>query len=345
MATGNKRLAVLVGCNYPNTEFRLQGCINDVLAMRDLIIKRFGFDPNNVQLLTDDQGSSLLLTGANIKAALDDMVDQAEPGDVLFFHFSGHGTVIPSLDPGQPFRQDEAIVPSDLNLITNMDLRQLIKRLPIGSSFTIFSDSCHSGGFIDKDKERIGPATVEKTIPSVFVKGRSIPIESIHQCIDSVASLAHGAVGAVDTASSVVQGIGSLFTGIFGRDVSLQFRPQKERDLVKSLTEDEGILLSGCQANETSADVAATPATGGKAHGAFTYAVMQVLEENTGPLTNRELVSRTRKALKDQGFQQHPCLYCSDENADTPFLVSEIQRPKQIDKAFTKRSGKAVAYA
>ncbi|XVF82532.1 hypothetical protein PTKIN_Ptkin16aG0057200 [Pterospermum kingtungense] len=72
---------------------------------------------------------------------------------------------------------------------------------------------------------------------------------------------------------------------------------------------------------------------------------MQVLEENPGPLTNRELVSRTRKVLKDQGFQQHPFPYCSNENADTSFLVSDIQRPKQIDKAFTKISGKAVAYA
>jgi metacaspase-1 len=32
------------------------------------------------------------------------------------------------------------------------------------------------------------------------------------------------------------------------------------------------------------------------------------------------VVSRARAALTEQGFQQHPCLYCSDDNADAPFL-------------------------
>lgn len=117
---GNKRMAVLVGCNYPNTKNELHGCINDVLAMRDAIIKRFGFDSSHIELLTDAPGSSVMPTGANIKAALDRMVSRAQPGDVLFFHYSGHGTRIPSQKPGWPFRQDEAIVPCDFNLITGM---------------------------------------------------------------------------------------------------------------------------------------------------------------------------------------------------------------------------------
>lgn len=120
---GSKRIAVLVGCNYPNTKNELRGCINDVLAMRDVIINRFGFDPNHIELLTDAPGSSVMPTGANIKAALDRMVSKAEAGDVLFFHYSGHGTRIPSLRPIWPFRQqDEAIVPCDFNLITGMSL-------------------------------------------------------------------------------------------------------------------------------------------------------------------------------------------------------------------------------
>ena len=115
-----KRLAILVGCNYPCTQFMLHGCINDVVAMRDVLLQRFGFDSSHFELLTDVPvpGSLILPTGANIKAALNRMVDMAEAGDVLFFHFSGHGTTISSLEPGQPFRQDEAIVPCDLNVIT-----------------------------------------------------------------------------------------------------------------------------------------------------------------------------------------------------------------------------------
>ncbi|MBA0598494.1 hypothetical protein Gorai_008253, partial [Gossypium raimondii] len=88
MAKVNKRLAVLVGCNYPNTQYELHGCINDVVAMKDVLVKRFGFDPTNIELLTDasaatGEGPSLMVlpTGENIKAALSKMVSQAEAGD------------------------------------------------------------------------------------------------------------------------------------------------------------------------------------------------------------------------------------------------------------------------
>lgn len=113
-------MAVLVGCNYPNTSNELHGCINDVLAMRDMLVKRFGFHPTNIELLIDAPGSSssAMPTGANIKRALASMVDRAEAGDVLYFHYSGHGTRIPSMRKGHPFRQEEAIVPCDFNLIT-----------------------------------------------------------------------------------------------------------------------------------------------------------------------------------------------------------------------------------
>ncbi|KAI4300965.1 hypothetical protein L6164_034290 [Bauhinia variegata] len=91
-----KRLAVLVGCNYPNTPHELHGCINDVLAMRGVLVKRFGFEDTNIDLLTDKQGTdeSAMPTGANIKQALARMVEKAEAGDVLYFHYSGHGTRI-----------------------------------------------------------------------------------------------------------------------------------------------------------------------------------------------------------------------------------------------------------
>lgn len=121
-----KKLAVLVGCNYPNTPNELHGCINDVVAMRDVLVTRFGLDPSHIELLTDAQGSLIMPTGANIKRALHEMVDKAEPGDVLFFHYSGHGTRIPSLNHDHHHSgKDEAIVPCDFNLITGKLTRLL----------------------------------------------------------------------------------------------------------------------------------------------------------------------------------------------------------------------------
>ncbi|XP_050223420.1 metacaspase-9 [Mercurialis annua] len=323
MEEGKKRMAVLVGCNYPNSNYKLHGCINDVVAMRDVLVNRFGFDLSHIELLADAPaapggGSNLEMmmpTGANIKKALDEMVGKAEPGDVLVFHYSGHGTRIPSKWPGFPFRQDEAIVPCDFNLITDTDMRQLVNKLPKGTSFTMISDSCHSGGLIDKEKEQIGPNSTTKTTPSTTTNNnpKHIPFNSILEHFISLTG-----INTSDIATHLLE--------LFGADASFKFRLQSSLehylydDESLILKADDGILLSGCQANETSADM--SPVEGkGKAHGAFSNALQIVLKENPNRiLSNREVVIMARKALEAQGFAQHPCLYCSDINADAPFL-------------------------
>ncbi|KAL6202869.1 hypothetical protein ACLB2K_026573 [Fragaria x ananassa] len=275
MEKQNKRLAVLVGCNYPNTRNELHGCINDVLTMRDTLVSRFGFDPNHIELLTDDGSASVLPTGANIKKALDAMVDLAEPGDVLYFHYSGHGTRIPSLKPGRPFRQDEAIVPCDFNLITDVDFRQLVNRLPKGASFTILSDSCHSGGLIDKEREQIGPSHVTTEISDTLSgscnKTKAIPFESILEHLTSL-------------------------TGISTSDIATHFLELFAADMMNPVM------------------------TGGKACGAFSNAIEMAFRKHEAPLSNREVVMLARVFLKEQGIEQHPCLYCNDENANATFL-------------------------
>ncbi|KAK7336360.1 hypothetical protein VNO77_16898 [Canavalia gladiata] len=307
----NKRVAVLVGCNYPKTANELHGCINDVLAMKDMLVKRFEFDPSNIKVLTDapESPSSAMPTGANIKQALARMVDLAEPGDVLYFHYSGHGTRIPSTKHVIPFHQEEAIVPCDFNLITDLDFRQLVNRLPKGASLTIVSDSCHSGGLIDKEKEQIGPSSMfnKNATLKLSYSSKTIPFESILQHLSSLTK--------INTTD-----IGTHLLEFFGSEASLRFRlPLLDLDSFQPLRPDEGILLSGCQADETSADMNPNVG-GGKAYGAFSNAIQIVLKENPGQLSNKEVVIMTRKILQEQGIQQHPCLYCSDENANATFL-------------------------
>ncbi|KAI3781628.1 hypothetical protein L2E82_11647 [Cichorium intybus] len=309
--TQTKKLALLVGCNYPNTPNELHGCINDVLAMEQVLISRFGFDPSHIQLLTDAPGSVVMPTGANIKGALDHMVDQAEPGDVLYFHYSGHGTRVPSIRRPHTFhRQDEAIVPCDFNLITDMDFRNIVNRVPNGATFTILSDSCHSGGLIDKEKEQIGPnslPTISNFTPTA-TKSKIIPFESILLHLSSITQ-----IHTPDFATH--------FLELFGDTASLRFQfPSHELDdSIPMLHEDNGILLSGCQANETSADMNPN-GNEGKAYGAFSNAVQIVLKEKNGELSNKEVVLMARDVLQKQGFEQHPCLYSSDEHANSSFL-------------------------
>ncbi|KAI3437026.1 uncharacterized protein J3R85_005754 [Psidium guajava] len=310
MEKGKRRSAVLVGCNYPGTRYELRGCINDVRAMREALVERFGFEEGRIEVLTDAPGSPALPTGANVRAALDRMVDGAEPGDVLLFHYSGHGTWIPSPGPVFPFKKDEAIVPCDFNLITDVDFRHLVNRLPKGATFTILSDSCHSGGLIDKEKEQIGPsaAPAHRGATSRSSAPKHIPFQSLLQHLSSQTHI-------------TTSDIGTQLLESFGAQASLRFRltPLEAAAPFDPLKPDQGILLSGCQANETSADM--NPSMeGGKAYGAFSDAVQTVLKETKRKLSNREVVVLAREVLRKQGFGQHPCLYCSDENADASFL-------------------------
>lgn len=82
---------------------------------------------------------------------------------------------------------------------------------------------------------------------------------------------------------------------------------------------DGGILISGCQTDQTSAD--ATPSgNASAAYGALSNAIQTILSECDGQITNQELVMTARKKLKSQGFTQRPGLYCSDHHANAPFV-------------------------
>ncbi|KAK8941852.1 Metacaspase-9 [Platanthera guangdongensis] len=99
----------------------MRGCVNDVEAMKDLLVERFRFDAADIVVLTDEPGSQVLPMGANVRRALGHMVDRTEPNDVLFFHFSGHETFVSAARPhNRHHHRDEAILPCNFNLITGV---------------------------------------------------------------------------------------------------------------------------------------------------------------------------------------------------------------------------------
>ncbi|KAL2473579.1 Metacaspase-4 [Forsythia ovata] len=152
--------AVLIGCNYQGTKAELKGCINDVQRMYRCLIERYGFSEDDITVLIDTDDSYMQPTGRNVRKALADLVRSAEPGDFLFVHYSGHGTRLPA-ETGEDddTGYDECIVPTDMNLITDDDFRELVDQVPKGCQMTVVSDSCHSGGLIDEAKEQIGEST------------------------------------------------------------------------------------------------------------------------------------------------------------------------------------------
>ncbi|EPS69363.1 hypothetical protein M569_05402, partial [Genlisea aurea] len=154
------RKAVLIGCNYGGTKAELRGCINDVRRMYACLVDLYGFSKDDITVLTDAADSDLQPTGRNIRQAITDLIGSASPGDILFVHYSGHGTRLPA-ETGEDddTGYDECIVPTDMNLITDDDFRGFVNQVPEGCQITIVSDSCHSGGLIDEAKEQIGNST------------------------------------------------------------------------------------------------------------------------------------------------------------------------------------------
>ncbi|PNW85402.1 hypothetical protein CHLRE_03g184700v5 [Chlamydomonas reinhardtii] len=162
--------AVLIGCNYPGTNAALRGCINDVWGMKEILITYYGFTDADLTILIDTDKSYLQPTGKNIKAKITEMVSAAQDGDVLFLHFSGHGTQIPSADGDEKDGKDEAICPTDMNLICDDDLRVLLKPLETkpGVKFTFIADCCHSGTLLDHESVQIsGPKSGAPPPPAI----------------------------------------------------------------------------------------------------------------------------------------------------------------------------------
>ncbi|GLJ18592.1 hypothetical protein SUGI_0331110 [Cryptomeria japonica] len=320
--TSNK-YAVLVGCNYPNTQNELHGCVNDVVGMKSTLLTRFGFGKENIELLIDTDESYTKPTGENIRKALLNMVGKAKGGDVLFFHYSGHGTIIPI-----HHHKDECIVPCDFNFLTDEDFREIVNQVPEGASFTMVSDSCHSGGLIDKEIEQIGPHGQAQTANTCEIteeerkKSKFLPLDSILQVLREKTGQAELEGDDIKTA------LFDLFGGNSSCKVKKQFEGVREFVAEQArVDEDMGILLSGCQSDETSAD-ACPSGNLEEAFGAFTNAIQMVLGEHPGPISNKELVLSARKLLLRDEYSQHPCLYCSNRNADANFLFEQSNNPK-----------------
>jgi metacaspase-1 len=137
--------AVLVGINR-YTSAPLSGCVNDIDAMADYLVKEQGFPIEGIRKLADERA-----TTKAILERLEWMVSNAKPGERCFFHFSGHGTQTASRNgAGEVDGLDEVICPVDFNwsdekMIRDDKLIEIFSRLPVGVKFYWVSDSCHSG--------------------------------------------------------------------------------------------------------------------------------------------------------------------------------------------------------
>lgn len=146
------KLALLIGINYQGTSSELNGCINDVNNIREYLINKRGYNPDNITVITDN--TIIKPTKAEILLAIDTLIEQSHENEQndckeIFFHYSGHGTYIRDQDHNEVDGRDECIVSSDHQVISDDTLRRNFVD-KVGNIPTIcIIDACHSGSALD----------------------------------------------------------------------------------------------------------------------------------------------------------------------------------------------------
>ncbi len=153
-----RKLALLVGVDkYPDSPLR--GCVTDVELQRELLIYRFGFAASDILTLTNAQA-----TRENIETAfVTHLSEQAKPGDVVVFHFSGCGSRVSSIE--SPGIIQNSLVPADdvlpllgnraVNDILEETLLLLVRSLSTENAIAILDTSYTYPGFPKNGNFRI----------------------------------------------------------------------------------------------------------------------------------------------------------------------------------------------
>lgn len=158
--------ALLIGINYNNTQYQLKGCINDINNMSKFLQNSRKY--SNIVMLSDETFNKP--TKNNILSNLENLIKNSKKNDELFFHYSGHGTLLKDRNKEEESGMDSCICPLDFEtsgLILDDDLRKIFDKLPLGVRLYIVLDCCHSGTGCDLRFK------YEDT--SFYIKGTKLP--------------------------------------------------------------------------------------------------------------------------------------------------------------------------
>lgn len=174
-STSGSRRALLIGINYVGQQGQLSGCHNDVGNIKNYLINTQGFNESEMLILMDD-GKHHPPTRRNIEDAFQRIVQYSQAGDVVFVHYSGHGSRVQDMDGDEEDGYDETLVPVDFKsagqildgmllvfallcvcsvflissqMFSDDILRMLVKPMKAGVTCTVLMDCCHSGTVLD----------------------------------------------------------------------------------------------------------------------------------------------------------------------------------------------------
>jgi len=147
MKMGKSKRALLVGINYTGTKSQLNGCINDVLQVKEFLLIK-GYKDKNITVLTDE--TEVKPTRTNILKCFLELILSGSQN--LYFHYSGHGGQMRDFSGDEEDGFDETLCPIDYKkagMIIDDEIRGLLPSLSPNQQLTAVLDCCHSGSGMD----------------------------------------------------------------------------------------------------------------------------------------------------------------------------------------------------
>lgn len=264
--------AILVGINLYKSINGLNGCLNDITNVRDILKTYFKFENANIRLLADSRA-----TDDAIIDRFGNMVVGSSPGDKLIFGFSGHGSHRRDRNGDElSDGEDELICPYNMDwdnhFILDDTFAEIIAQLPKDVELEIILDCCYSGS---------------GTRNSLIIEEHPRQYRFVPPPID-IAARSDGEE-----------------TKLKRKRLFDFLRPNKpecedENSEGRLIVAMNHVLWAGCKSNQTSADAYIK----GSYNGAFTYYFCKHIRDADGKITRPELLKRIRQSLKYEKFDQ-----------------------------------------
>ncbi|MGD2249355.1 MAG: caspase family protein [Candidatus Methanofastidiosia archaeon] len=256
-----------VGAGGPD----LRGCVNDIrdVAHTFHALGIVDAKPTTMHILTNARASK-----ANILKEFKWLIKGAQEGDVLVFHYSGHGSWMVDVFGDEIDWKDETICPHDFKtagMIKDDELRNLISGLKENVTLDVVLDCCHSG-----------TGTRELNALAAVPEEQRVTYRYIEPPLD--------------------------YRLFFDVDPTIQPRKilkpsggTREAVVVPGLNH---VVWTGCCDYQTSAEARVN----GEYRGIFTYCFCKVLRRAGIEITRSKLDSLVSTYIKDKGYSQIPQL-------------------------------------
>lgn len=133
--------AILIGNDYKDTQYKLEGPKQDIILMKKALTKFCGI--RDYVILQNSTKEQII---SNIRSCVSE-INNSSNDKKLIFYYSGHGTKY--MDANESDGNGEGILCSDLNLLLDDELNSLFSKLHHDKTLISIFDCCHSKTMLD----------------------------------------------------------------------------------------------------------------------------------------------------------------------------------------------------